>query len=224
MTASPGPMPRVANATCRAAVHELRAKAAGAPTAAANSASNRFTFGPVVIQSDRRVSITSAISSSPMLGGENGKKLLRILIPHVRPMRVQINSLRNVDQVASFSVTPGSLLSQPLGSAPGENSRFLEQAHIVRAQWPNHRQYVVKRGRDAPHDPSQWRRECDSPEYDRAAGKQPSDLRSSDSAHSRIARAVIGQIIPKKSSLRCQGPENFVCNRLLHRITHHGRK
>src|SRR6266851_7793095 len=79
ITASPGPMPSVANATCRAAVQEFTAKAAGAFTAPANTRSKRFTFGPVVIQSDRRVSTTSAISSSPMHGGENGKKVFRIL-------------------------------------------------------------------------------------------------------------------------------------------------
>ena len=52
-------------------MHELTATAAGAETLAANSASNWATLGPVVIQSERRVSTTSAISSSPMSGGEN---------------------------------------------------------------------------------------------------------------------------------------------------------
>ena len=71
MTSSPGPISLTARAVCRAAVHELTATAAGAETLAANSASNWATLGPVVIQSERRVSTTSAISSSPMSGGEN---------------------------------------------------------------------------------------------------------------------------------------------------------
>src|SRR5690242_17315289 len=81
ITASPGPIPRAARATCKAAVHEFSAKAAGAPNRSANACSKRLTFGPVVIQSERRVSTTSAISSSPRSGGENGKNLLRIQYP-----------------------------------------------------------------------------------------------------------------------------------------------
>ena len=80
MTTSPGPTPRVASAMWRAAVHELTASAEGAPTAAANCRSNSFVFGPVVIQSERRVSITSEISSSPMRGGENDNNSLRMII------------------------------------------------------------------------------------------------------------------------------------------------
>ena len=71
ITSSPGPIPLASSAVWRAAVHELTATAAGAETAAANSASNWAALGPVVIQSERRVSTTSAISSSPMSGGEN---------------------------------------------------------------------------------------------------------------------------------------------------------
>src|SRR6188508_3258392 len=77
MTSSPGPTPRVARAVCRAAVQELTPRAAGAPTRAANSDSNRWDLGPVVIQPDRRVSTTSEISSSPIDGGEKARKLLR---------------------------------------------------------------------------------------------------------------------------------------------------
>src|SRR6266404_2168572 len=69
-TASPGPIPRLTSARCRAAVQELNARAAGASTAAANSSSKRFTLGPVVIQSERSVSTTSAISSSLIQDGE----------------------------------------------------------------------------------------------------------------------------------------------------------
>src|SRR3984893_15217259 len=78
-TASPGPIPRLTSARCKAAVQELNARAAGAFTAAANSSSKRFTLGPVVIQSERKVSTTSAISSSLMQGGEQGRNSLRIL-------------------------------------------------------------------------------------------------------------------------------------------------
>src|SRR6266705_4776254 len=52
ITSSPGPIRPTASAVCIPAVHELRASALGAETAAANSASNEATFGPVVIQSD----------------------------------------------------------------------------------------------------------------------------------------------------------------------------
>ena len=38
----------------------------------ANWRSNSFVFGPVVIQPDFKVSITSLISSSVISGGENG--------------------------------------------------------------------------------------------------------------------------------------------------------
>src|SRR4030042_3974587 len=79
MTASPEPIPKAAKARCRAAVPELTAKACGDPTKAANPSSNRLTFGPVVIHPSRRVFTTSLISSSPMRGGEKGKKWLRIL-------------------------------------------------------------------------------------------------------------------------------------------------
>lgn len=76
-TASPGPTPNAANPTSIASVAELTASAAGAPTNAENSCSKRLAFGPVVIQSERRVSRTSAISSSPSKGGEKGKKVFR---------------------------------------------------------------------------------------------------------------------------------------------------
>src|SRR5262249_58945145 len=78
ITLSPGPSPSAATAMCSAAVQEFSASAAGASTAAANSLSNCFVFGPVVIQSERRVSTTSAISSSPMLGGEKERNVFRM--------------------------------------------------------------------------------------------------------------------------------------------------
>jgi len=59
MTASPEPIPKAAKAMCRAAVPELTARACGDPTKAANSCSNCFVFGPVVIHPPRRVFSTS---------------------------------------------------------------------------------------------------------------------------------------------------------------------
>src|ERR1700683_2795406 len=87
ITASPGPIPSASNERCRAAVQELTAKASGAPMKAANSCSNRFTLGPVVIQSERNVSTTSAISSSPISGGENGKNVFLTNNPLLRFVR-----------------------------------------------------------------------------------------------------------------------------------------
>src|SRR2546425_11043548 len=71
-TSSPGRTPRVASAVCSPAVQELSASALGAPRCAAKSASKRFVLGPVVIQSERSVSTTSRISSSPKSGGAKG--------------------------------------------------------------------------------------------------------------------------------------------------------
>ena len=77
VTSSPAPTPSVASAVCRPAVHELSASAPGASSDAANSVSKRLVFGPVVIQSERSVSTTSRISSSPMTGGAKGRNSVR---------------------------------------------------------------------------------------------------------------------------------------------------
>ena len=76
ITSSPGPMPRASNARCNPAVAELTATqcSEASPRKAANSLSNRLAFGPVVIQPERSVSTTSAISSSPMSGIAKGRK------------------------------------------------------------------------------------------------------------------------------------------------------
>src|ERR1039458_3199842 len=78
ITSSPGPTPSAANDVCSAAVHEFTAIACFTPTYVANSCSKRLTFGPVVIQPDRRLSVTSAISSSPINGRQYGRNELRI--------------------------------------------------------------------------------------------------------------------------------------------------
>src|SRR5207249_7751516 len=77
ITSSPGPTRSVASAVCSPAVQELSASALGAPRCSANSPSKRFVLGPVVIQSERSVSTTSRISSSPKSGGEKGRNWLR---------------------------------------------------------------------------------------------------------------------------------------------------
>src|SRR5437879_11355873 len=79
ITSSPGPTPLATSAVWSPAVQEFSASAAGAETAVANSASKRATLGPVVIQSERSVSTTSAISSSPITGAANGRYPFRRL-------------------------------------------------------------------------------------------------------------------------------------------------
>src|SRR5512138_1612863 len=69
-----------------AAVPELTARAYRAPTASANSSSNRLVFFPVVSHPDRSVSTTSAISSSPTHGSANGRKFL---VPSF-PIRIEL--------------------------------------------------------------------------------------------------------------------------------------
>ncbi len=72
-TSSPGCSSRARRVAWSAPVPEEKARACFAPTAAANSASSRATRGPLVIHPERRHSTTSAISSSPMSGRENGR-------------------------------------------------------------------------------------------------------------------------------------------------------
>jgi hypothetical protein len=77
-TLSPARMPNAASDTCMAAVPELTANAAGAPTNAENSSSNCLARAPVVGQPERRSSSTARIPSSGMSGGENGRKVVRM--------------------------------------------------------------------------------------------------------------------------------------------------
>src|SRR5262245_41285088 len=86
MTSSPGPTSNASRARCRPAVAELTARAcAPPPMNEANSFSNRRVFGPVVSQPERKVSTTSAISSSPMSGRANGRKLFIAVSKHQIP-------------------------------------------------------------------------------------------------------------------------------------------
>ena len=66
MTSSPGPSPSASRARCSPAVAELTATASTPPPRKSTKArSKRCALGPVVIQPERRLSTTSAISSSP---------------------------------------------------------------------------------------------------------------------------------------------------------------
>src|SRR5690606_39650886 len=80
MTSSPGPISSANRARCNPAVQELSASAAGAPRYCVNSLSKRLVFGPVVIQAERSVSATAAISFSEMAGGEKGRKVGRLFV------------------------------------------------------------------------------------------------------------------------------------------------
>jgi len=63
-TSSPGPTPRAAYATCRAAVPEVTDTAPGAPEMRVRSSSKAVTAGPVVSQSPRRTAATASMSDS----------------------------------------------------------------------------------------------------------------------------------------------------------------
>src|ERR1700690_2318374 len=87
MTSSPGPTPSASSARCKPAVAELTASECrpGSPRKVLKSSSKRLAFGPVVIQPDRSVSMTSAISSSPISGSANGRKGTVVGICHRLP-------------------------------------------------------------------------------------------------------------------------------------------
>ena len=70
--ATPGPTSKTRKINSRAAVAELRQTVLGVCVYWDKRRSSSFVFGPVVIQPERRVSATSAISASVISGGENG--------------------------------------------------------------------------------------------------------------------------------------------------------
>src|SRR5215467_222522 len=72
MTSSPGPRPSAHSERWSAPVQCATAIALRAPTYLANSFSNRFALGPVVIHPERKVSMTSRSSSGPIEGRWNG--------------------------------------------------------------------------------------------------------------------------------------------------------
>ena len=67
MTSSPGSMPSAYMAACSAAVPVLTATASEVPATAARACSNSPTLGPVVSQSERKVSVTAATSQSSIV-------------------------------------------------------------------------------------------------------------------------------------------------------------
>ena len=72
MTSSPSPIPSKRNVISAQAVCEFRHTALLVPQNLATSFSNSFVLGPVVIQPDRKASVTCSISASVISGGENG--------------------------------------------------------------------------------------------------------------------------------------------------------
>src|SRR5262245_26021140 len=69
ITSSPGPTPSATSDRCSAAVPEASASTCSAPRYSCMRSSSFAAFGPLVSQPERRVSVTAAISSSPIAGG-----------------------------------------------------------------------------------------------------------------------------------------------------------
>src|SRR5688500_6573937 len=78
ITSSPGPTPSASSERCSAAVPDDRATACCAPTYSANRSSSSAVRGPVVSQPERSVSATASLSSSPIAGGWNERKVSRL--------------------------------------------------------------------------------------------------------------------------------------------------
>src|SRR4051812_30892344 len=74
MTSWPGPIPAIRNAISIVQVPELKTRTGRSPQAAESLASSSFTFGPDVIQPERRTSATPAIVSSSIVGRVSGRK------------------------------------------------------------------------------------------------------------------------------------------------------
>src|SRR5699024_7845061 len=72
MISSPGPIPSWCSVSSMAAVAEFKHTARLVWQKDATWRSSSLVLGPVVIQPERRVSATCAISASPISGGENG--------------------------------------------------------------------------------------------------------------------------------------------------------
>src|SRR5438132_8647837 len=68
-TSSPGPTPSATRERCNAAVPDASASTCSASRNSVIRRSSSAARGPLVSQPDRRVSVTSAISSSPIAGG-----------------------------------------------------------------------------------------------------------------------------------------------------------
>src|SRR5262245_24812628 len=81
ITSSPGPMPMAASSTCSPAVPEFSASACGTWSRSRNTFSKAATLGPVVIQPLFSDSTTDAISSSSIVGRQNGMKSASLIGP-----------------------------------------------------------------------------------------------------------------------------------------------
>jgi hypothetical protein len=68
MTSCPGPTPAIRSAISIVHVPELKARTGRPPKYSESLASNAFTWGPEVIQPDRRTSATPAMVSSSIAG------------------------------------------------------------------------------------------------------------------------------------------------------------
>src|SRR3989440_2204537 len=77
-TSSPGPTPSATSDRCRAAVPEASASTCSASRNSAIRRSSSSARGPLVSQPERRVSVTSAISSSPIAGGWKPSRVARL--------------------------------------------------------------------------------------------------------------------------------------------------
>ena len=71
MTSSPGPIPHTVSASSRAAVADDTQRTGRSPTYAESAASKALSFGPLVIQPERRTSATLAIVASSSAGRAN---------------------------------------------------------------------------------------------------------------------------------------------------------
>lgn len=73
ITSWPGPMPAIRSAISIVQVPELNTRTGRPPQYAESLASNAFTFGPEVIQPERRTSATPAIVASSIVGRVSGR-------------------------------------------------------------------------------------------------------------------------------------------------------
>src|SRR4051812_23979849 len=78
ITSSPGPTPSATSERCSAAVPDASASTCSASRNSFIRSSSRAALGPVVSQPERSVSVTAAISSSPIAGGWNPSIVSRL--------------------------------------------------------------------------------------------------------------------------------------------------
>ena len=74
ITSSPAPIPAMRKAISMVQVPELKVRTGRPPKYSDSCASKAATFGPLVIQPERRTSPTAAMVASSMVGLEKGRK------------------------------------------------------------------------------------------------------------------------------------------------------